>query len=381
MEQLSIPEVNNLYLNNLVDLHKNEFSNGINKLIDPDVKKKLLEILLLRLSGILPKKKFYNYTLEWTTIEFNKNIDYFDDFNREYFSLEKFTTNNFDNILQKKIFEQITKISYVYECYNNLDKLYINKAKKLMVLVCELSDDYHKSINLFQSVLVLNGIKEFITHINNLYPNSINYMCDKIINELNKKINFESIINIFVNIVKKYLYNFILLNKHSLDKLIIDNLLSEYLNVEKNINIIFWIVYHNELKYYDDVIKLYNVDMDFISEKIEKIESNLNENEIEYMDSIETNINLFSDMLTTNVNNKLEELKKNNDNLTINEKINDTINNLIDDEIDSIIKIHLSDPDEIIIFKSQLSLSKEIIKFNITLNNTFDVLMKSVGKK
>jgi len=55
--------------------------------------------------------------------------------------------------------------------------------------VCVLSNDYNKSINTFQYVLVLNGIKSFISHISKLYPSSLNYMCDFITNELNKKMN------------------------------------------------------------------------------------------------------------------------------------------------------------------------------------------------
>jgi len=380
MEQLNIPQVNNQYLSELLSSHTNDFNNKIKEL-SSDIKDNLLEILSLRLSGILPKKQFENYSLEWSSVEFNKYTDYFDEFNNKYFSLEKFTNDNMDDVLHKNIFEQITNINLVYEKFNNMDKLNINEAKKLMVLTCKLTDDYNKSVNSLQCILIINGIKEFIQIISTLYPNSLDYMYDKITTELNKKMNFDNIMGMFTSIVKKYLYNFILLNKHLLDKEIIDNLLNEYYKVEKNIKSIFWIVYHNELKYYDDIIKLYNVNYDLISGQFEKLESNFDENEQEFMNSIETTTNFLSETLSSNVKNKLDELKKNNDITVSNEMINSTINDLIDDEIESIIKTHLSDPDEIIIIKSQLSLSKEMIKLNFTLDNTFDILMKVVGKK
>ena len=106
----------------------------------------MLEILFLRLYGIIPEKKFENYSLEWSTVQFNKYADYFDEFNNKYFSLEKFTNDNMNNILHKNIFEQITNINLVYENFNNMDKLNIKEAKKLMVLTCKLSDDYNTSI-------------------------------------------------------------------------------------------------------------------------------------------------------------------------------------------------------------------------------------------
>jgi hypothetical protein len=383
MEQTNIPLVNNQYLSGLFDSHTNEFKNKIEDL-SSDIKDNLLEILSLRLSGILPKKQFENYSLEWSSVQFNKYTEYFDEFNNKYFSLEKFTNDNIDDILHKNIFNQISKIKSIYENFNNLDKLNIKVVKKIMVLTCKLSENYDTNVNLLQYILIINGIKEFIQIISTLYPNSLDYMYDKITTKLNKKMNFNDIVNIFISIVKKYLHNFILLNKHLLDKEIIDNLLSEYYKIEKNVKCIFWIVYHNELKYYDDIIKLYNIDYNLISSQLEKLDYNFDENK-EFMNSIETTANFLSEILSSNVKNKLDEFKKNNvttvSDEMIKSTIDDLIDDLIDDEIESIIKTHLSDPDEIIIIKSQLGLSKEMIKLNLTLDDTFDFLMKVVGKK
>lgn len=367
MEQIKIPQVNNQYLSKLIYSDIDNLNNKISEL-SSDTKNNLTEMLLLRLSGILPKKKLENYSLEWSSTQFNKYTDYFDEFNNKYFSLKKLTNENIGDVLYEKFFEQVSKISLVFDNLNNLDKFNIKQAKKLMVLTSKLSEDFDKSIISLQYILIINGIKEFIKIVSTLYPNSLDYMYDKIINELNLKINFDNMVCVFTSIVKKHIHNFITLNKSSSDEEIITGLLREYNKVEMNIKTIFWLVYHNELKYYDDITKIY--DIDIILEKIEKIESKLNEdeNEKEFINYIETNINLLSEILSKNVKKKIDEIKKNNDIIVSNEIINDTINNLIDDEIDLIIKTHLSDPDEIIIIKSQLGFSKEMIKLNITLH-------------
>ena len=405
MEQVSFPQVNNQYLDNLINSHKNEFSIKIDKLTDHVIKNKMLEILSLRLSGILPINKYY--TLDWSSIEINKNADYIEDFNNKYFSFEKFTfgetnntdnidnidiidnTGNMDNILQNKIYEQIKNIASISEYINNLDQMNFKQSKKLMVASSKLTNNCDKNVNLFQYALILNGIREFISHIARLYPNSLNYMYDKITKEINK-MNFENTINIFVSIVKKYLYKYVLLSKNLLDVNIMNNLLKEYHMVEKNIKCIFWIVYHNELKYCDDIIKLYNIDLDYFADKFNKIVYEFDENEINILNYISNKINflsqllstnVLSQLLSTNVKKKIEEIKKNNDTSTSKEIINNTLNDLIDDEIDSIIKINVTDPDEIIIIKTQLDLSKDVIILNLTLNDTMDVLMGLKRKK
>lgn len=380
MNPTSIPKVNNEYLNELKKTHINEFNNKITNL-SSDVKNKLLDILSIRLTGILPKKRFDDYSLEWSSVQFDKYSDYLEDFNNQYFSFEKFTNDKIDGVLHKNIFKQMRNISNAHEKINNLDNLNIKKAKKLMVSICELNDNYNKSVISLQHILIINGIKEFITIINNLYPNSIDYMYDKITTELNEKKNFYDVVNIFVGIIKKYLNNYIVSNKDLLDKKITNDLSIEYSKIENNVKCIFWIVYCNELKYYDDIIKLYNVNINYVSNQFDKIESEFDENEKEILYGIEKNISFLSDIILSNVRNKLRELKKNNDNSVSNEMINNTINNLIDNEIDSIIKNHLSDPDEIIIVRSQLNSSKSIIKLNLTLEDTCDFLIKLIGKK
>jgi len=382
---LKIPEINEDFLIRLKQTHIEDFKNKINNLDESDepdeiTKDNLIKILNLRLSGIIPQKKNCLHILDWNDNKLNNYIGIFDEFDNYYFEFDKIfnTSNKFFNSTNKKFNNNIlNQINNIAKSYNDLINLKPNEnynIKNFMIQILELTDNYDDNVELFEYTLIENKIDEFIEKINGLYPD-INLNYDKISNELTKKMSFYSLINTFTNIAKVHIHNFILKNKDKICKKTIRNLMNDYYVINDNIKSIFWIVYHNELKYFDNVLLMYSIESTYVEELFKKYESN--ETEMNQIIEIEKKTNFMVKELEKNINSEIKNLYLGNNNNDFEEygKKNLKIDKLIRDEIDYLIKTHLSDSDEIQIIKSQLEVHKEMIKMNLHLENSFDIYL------
>lgn len=379
-----IPVINEEYLIDLKKSHIDNFKDKINKLnsdsINGNVKDHLINILDVRLSGVIPKKKFTEHTLDWSDAKFEDSIDYFENFDNYYFELDKFLNEN-NNIFTNRIFDEIKKISNAYDDLKNIN--YDNNLgiKKYIVLIQKLMENYDDCIESLQYTLMTFGFGNFIDVIFKLYPDAFDFTFNKIINKLSKKMTFEDFTNMFSKALKEYINNYIISNKEFINKGEIKNLMNIYHSIDKNVKCIFWIIYHDELKYYNDVINKYLIEMNYSNELYTRYE--IDENEILQIIEIEEKGNFLSNELEKNIDLQIKNLNtyKNNlvDNLTDREKKNDKINELIEEEINNLINVHIFDPDELIIIKSQLMVQKELIKIKFLLDNTSDVFMDLVN--
>ncbi len=384
LQTLKIPQVNEEYLINLKETHINYFKNKINNPdkddeLDDVTKEYLIKILMVRLDGIIPKKKFELNTLDWEDPKLNNYLGVLEDFNDCYFELNKFFDGE-NKILSNNLFDSIEKIAYAYKNLNEIDFNEDLGVKKYLVKVLKLTDAYDESVDSFQYVLITYGISEFISKINKLYPNALNFTFDKIINKLNNRMTFVGLISVFTKIIKDYMRNSISSNKNLINLKNKQYLIDELYKVETNVKCIFWIVYHNELKYYDNILNMYAIELNHVERLCKKYEDD--EFEMNVMIGIEEKTNYLIEELQKNVDSKVKNLNLNlgtNSDSQENEKNTNILNNLIDGEIEQLAKIHLTDPDENNIIKVQLEVQKQIIKMNMLLDNTFDIFSKLVG--
>ena len=204
-----------------------------------------------------------------------------------------------------------------------------------------------------------------------VYPNLITIDIQE---KLLKSIGFNEFIDIFVSNIKSSMRQNInnIIKNFNPDAKIINELFILLLNVDKNIKTLFWIVYYEDIKYVDSIIKNYSLPENFFSELENKIVSS--------GDDISTKCDEYFEKLE-NVKEKFityvrEEIKKN---LNYKSFTEEELKKIIYEQIELFV-INISDPDEKIIIKNSLEDCIGFILLEFGLDKAIDVISKCFKK-
>lgn len=347
-------------LNNIINNEEQLFENKINCIEDVNLKSSLTKILKARLSGILPQLvSGNNYNWE---IYLDQNLnDYLHDFDKCYFS-DNYSENLDINFNNNIIFPIINNLKSMGDKFKSICFSEIKNPKELFLIMYESSNCFHKAkINLEYSFLI-NKLKKFIELIYIVYPNLLTM---DIQNQLTKPIGFNEFIHLFVsnisNSIRKHIENIV--NK---DIKIMNEMFGILMSVEKNIKTLFWIVYSHDIKHVDLLLKIYHLSDEYI-EEVEKQIYSSDEKIQDECNQLLDKINSIKEEFIESVETKIYNIPNY---LSLSDQ---ELSNYIDSEINDVIN-NISDSDEQIIIKKSLEECKEIIKLDMNIGKTIDIL-------
>ena len=269
---------------NIINGQENMFNNKISNINDSDLVDKLKKIHNARLSGIIP-----DFTCSTDDFDWEKNIevdllDYISDFDKYYFS-EEYINNIKSSNLDKFVIGIINNLKECMEGINLINKNEINNPKKIMIQLYKFEYKYIDEKIKLQYIFLLNKLTKFLETIYKVYPNLLTIDIQE---KLSESIGFKKFIQIFISNIKNSLINHInnivkksnqniqnnrnnrnnqnnrnkrnkrnnQNNQNNRIKIELFNLLS---NLDKNIKILFWIVYFEDIKCVDSIFKNYDL--------------------------------------------------------------------------------------------------------------------------
>lgn len=362
--------VNTDLLEQIKSEHIKEFEAKLNDLEESD-KDRLFQILQSFLDGNLPKKCFAH---DNAYFDMEKNLDKtlldsLSEFNNKYFEKPVFDTENNSNYEDNVIIVSVERLKKSYEEFFN-PNIFNENPKKIMVRFQKLGENYHKAQLNLEYVVLIDKLKKFIQIVKMIYPYVDNF------NELYKimtleQINFNDFLDLVIKPIKDYFRH--LLNSRAYSSkeesyILIKNMLG----VENNINSIFWIVYRNDFKFVDNYYRIYNLNESSIDTILKQLETKCGSTDSADFESDIEKFMEFLDLIESKFNSQVQtivsELKESEPNLSEMQ-----IDNILDEQIQLILS-ELDNPDDIELIKSQLLVSRSIIKLSFGLDNFMERL-------
>lgn len=354
----------------IVNEHKNLFLNKISTIQDKELQEKFIKILNLRLNGIIPDLLSLdnNCNFNWEYKFDPELIDYLDDFNKYYFS-ENYNQGLEQNFNENCLLPIIDKIKESRDNLKSICDNEITNPKKMLIHLYKSGDLYYQYKKKLQYILLVNKLKKFLELVCSVYPNITTLNTIK--NKLSTTLDFSSFIQLFVSNISSSIreqINIIVkcFNPDSVSK---NNIFNELFCVEKKINTLFWIIYSDDLKYIDSILRFYSLSDDYFAEIDKKIESTeeVSDECNKLFDGLENMKDEFIKVVVDDIRN-IPEYKK---------LSQQQISDLIDVHIQKYTE-NISDPDDLIITKSSLEDCKSIIHLDLGIDKFIDIFSKFI---
>lgn len=357
---------------NIVIKQENMFTDRICNIDDSDLVDKLKRIHKARLSGIIPDFLSLddNYDFDWEkNIELDL-LEYLSDFNKYYFSEEY--VNTFESkFTDNLIIPVVNNLKECIEGFTSICQDPISNPKEIVLQLYKFGDNFHNAKIKLQYIFLINKLRKFLEIVYLVYPNLLTM---DIQDKLLKNIGFNEFINIFISNIKSSMrlnINNIIQNFNPEAKTI-NELFILLLNVDKNIKTLFWVVYFEDIKYVDSIIKNYSLPENFFSEVENKIVSSgddISSKCDEYFEKLESIKEKFIIYVR-------EEIKKN---FNYKSLTDEELKKIIYEQVELFI-INISDPDEKIIIKNSLEDCIGFILLEFGLDKAVDVITKCFKK-
>jgi hypothetical protein len=385
--------INLEYLEQLKNEHIKEFEKKmiLSDLSESD-KYKLIKILKFYLDGNLPRKNiatdniYFDWEEDFNKIKFDKDdildekndeddlYESFKKFDKLYFDTPKFNTESFPNY-DEIILIAINKLKNSYEEFFNIDFEKPNPTE-ILVKFQKLGENYHNSQLQMQYVILVNKMVKFIEIINIVYPEIIDY---KLIHDklLTKEMGFDDLLNNVTKQIKEHIRNFIKVNiSNGLSSKEQNDLLIEVLNVDEKIKSIFWIVYSDDIKFVDNNYRIYNLSESELSDLLENMQEKFNlDGMVDFESDIELitkNIDLYDMIFQNNVQKILNQFD-----ISKSELNQEQIDNILNEQVQLVVS-EIQDTNLVELVKSQLEISKGMIKLTNNLDNLFGIITEKI---
>ncbi len=361
---------NSNFFEELKKNHLDKFTDKLNEInIDDNSKTNIYKILCQRLNGILPNFSIGQENSSGFDWEYKINldqVDYLNQFNEFYFEINSLDYFE-DEIFYKSIIcPTLNSIQKYYSKINSFEVNSYDNIKKIMATFLFYNDEFYNGKIKLEYVLIIFRLKNFIDLVNTVYPGLLDVSKANI--ELSKTIGFSNFIHKISSNIKNNFKEFLINKKegNEINSLNKNLYMSQFYDVEKNIKSIFWLIYHNDIKYVDTIYKNYFID----NELLEKIDQDISdkfsfeENEIfllyiekvkkDFMDVIEPKVYAQEDFASV-----------------------DEIANLIDLEIQNFMSRNF-DSDEKYIIENTLKECRDVLLLSTNLKKTTDILAKFI---
>lgn len=357
--------------------YKENYSGFFQKIknLDVNVQEKLVSILdKRRLDGILPKEHCFSSDYEnkydYTYKLDEKLIPYLDKFD-EYFYPEELVENE----ISEQILNLTNELNEIYLIAEKLNETSFQSISDMIKFVSMLGDSNFQIYQKIENILLMNK-KDLL--IDTLLKNIKNIDITIIHDTFN---NNYGIIHFFDNIKYKITENFredFMKNVKNNNVKNSPNYFNIIRDVEKNLSIIEWYIYSNELKFLDKV-HIFNFKMNRIMENL----SNLYENKFIEKKTVELDDGKIFEEEINLTTKYFEHLKKIENELTHNFYLRKNKNNtdqmnqkIFDEELDKIvIKYKLSSLNEYDEILKQLKMNENLIQLDSAFDKLEDILI------